>query len=121
MTDEDLSWPLVAARAADAKGGTATVVLDVGPVLAVVGEFVITSAPNTRLVRTIADDVEEQIAAAGGPKPIRVEGLDDLQWVLLDYGDFVVHVFLDETRTYYDLEHLWSDVDRLDWKVDDPA
>ena len=75
----------------------------------------ITSAANPRQVRTIAEEVEEQIKAAGGPGPIRTEGLDDLRWALLDYGDVVVHVFHEEAREYYDLERLWSDVPRLDW------
>ena len=64
-------------------------------------------------------EVEEQITRAGGPKPLRTEGLDDLRWVLLDYGDFVVHVFSDEARAYYDLERLWRDVARVDWR--DPS
>ena len=115
---DDVRWPVLAARAADAKSGRDIVVLKVGPVLGICEHFVITSAPNTRLVRTIADEVEAQVSAAGGPKPLRVEGLDDLHWVLLDYGDFAVHVFLDETRHYYDLERLWSDVDRIDWSDD---
>jgi len=85
-------------------------------VLALCSHFVIASAGNTRLVRTISDEVEEQISQAGGPKPIRVEGRDDLSWVLMDYGDFVVHVFLQETREYYDLERLWADVERVDWR-----
>lgn len=110
-------WALVAARAADAKGGADVTVLDVGPVLAVCDHFVIASGTNSRQVRTIAEEVEEQVAAEGGPKPIRIEGLDDLRWVLLDYGDFVVHVFLDETRRYYDLERLWSDVPRVAWET----
>lgn len=115
--DDDARWPLVAARAADAKNGTEVVVLDVGDVLAVCGWFVIASASNDRLVRAIAEEVEEVVGREGGPKPLRVEGLDDLRWVLLDYGDFVVHVFLQETREYYDLERLWSDVPRLDWQA----
>ena len=119
--DDDAQWPVLAARAADAKSGEDVVVLEVGPVLALCGHFVIASASNTRLVRSIADDVEAQVAAAGGPRPLRVEGLDDLRWVLLDYGDFVVHVFLDETRRYYDLERLWADVDRVDWRESAPA
>jgi ribosome-associated protein len=56
------------------------------------------------------------VTEAGGPKPLRIEGLDDLHWVLMDYGSFVVHVFLDETRAYYELERLWSDVPRTAWR-----
>ncbi len=110
--DNEPDWALVAARAADDKKGTDTVVLYVGEVLAITDAFVITSAPNTRQVRTIAEAVEEQVSVAGGPKPNRIEGLDDLRWVLLDYGSFVVHVFLQEARDYYELERLWSDVPR---------
>lgn len=113
--DDDAHWPVMAARAADAKSATDVVVLEVGPVLALCSHFVICSAPNTRQVRAISDEVEAQVREAGGPKPKRTEGLDDLRWVLLDYGDFVVHVFVDEARQYYDLERLWSDVDRVDW------
>jgi ribosome-associated protein len=68
-------------------------------------------------VRTIAEEVEAQVKAVGGLSPLRVEGLDDARWVLLDYGDFVVHVFLDEVRDYYDLERLWSDAAKLDWEL----
>ena len=90
--------------------------------LSITEYFVITSAGNDRLVKTIAETVEERVSADGGPKPLRSEGFDDLRWVLLDYGDFVVHVFLDETREYYELERLWSDVPRLAWADDtDPA
>lgn len=110
------SWAIEAARAADSKGGVDVTVLEVGPVMALCEHFVIASATNTRQVRTIAEEVEARIAGAGGPRPVRTEGLDDLQWVLLDYGDFVVHVFLDETREYYDLERLWSDVARIPWQ-----
>ena len=117
----DATWAVEAARAADAKGGHDVVVLEVGPVLAVCEHFVIASGSNTRQVRTIADEVEDRVAKAGGPRPIRVEGKNDLQWVLLDYGDLVVHVFLEETRQYYDLERLWSDVPRVSWEPDRPA
>jgi ribosome-associated protein len=92
------------------------VVLEVGEVLSIVEHFVIASAPNGRQVRTIAEDVEDKLRLAGGGSPIRVEGLSDATWVLLDYGDVVVHVFLDETREYYDLERLWRDVPRVDWE-----
>lgn len=107
---------VVAARAAAAKLGTGTVILDVGDVLSIVEYFVVTSAPNTRQVRTIAEEVEEVVRRVGGEGPIRTEGLGDSTWVLLDYGDIVVHVFLEETREFYDLERLWSDVGRLEWE-----
>jgi len=108
-------WPVLAACAAASKKAIDPVVLAVGDVLAITDHFVITSGSNTRQVRTIADEVERQITEEGGPKPLRSEGLDDLRWVLLDYGDFVVHVFLDDARHYYELDRLWSDVPRVAW------
>ena len=116
MAESSQDWAVMAARAASSKKGVDPVVLAVGDVMAITDTFVIVSGTNTRQVRTIADEVEEQVFGAGGPKPLRVEGLDDLRWVLLDYGDFVVHVFLQEARDYYELERLWSDVPRVDWE-----
>jgi ribosome-associated protein len=113
---DPLHWVVAAAEAAASKTEAPTVVLDVGEVLAVTGWFVVTSGSNPRAVRTIAEEVEAQLTEAGGPKPLRVEGLDQRRWVLLDYGDFVVHVFGEEEREFYDLERLWSDVDRVDWR-----
>ena len=107
----------IAARAADEKTATDTVVLEVGEVLGIAEAFVITSAGNERLVRTIAEEVERQVKEAGGPGPLRVEGMSDARWVLMDYGDIVVHVFLEEARRYYDLERLWSDAPRFDWQA----
>ena len=83
------------------------------PVLAITDSFLIASAPNERLVRAIAEEIERQIKDLGGPAPLRVEGLREGDWVLLDYGDFVVHVFREETRRFYDLERLWSDAPRM--------
>ncbi len=113
--DSHAHWAVAAALAADAKHGEDTVVLEVGDVLAITDYFVITSGVNSRQVRTIAEEVEVKVAEAGGPRPLRTEGFDDLRWVLLDYGAFVVHVFLQEARDYYSLERLWSDVPRLSW------
>ena len=115
-TSESTRWAVEAARAADDKRGADTLILAVGNILAVTDHFVITSGTNPRQVRTIAEEVEQRISEAGGPKPIRIEGLDDLTWVLLDYGDFVVHVFHEEARRYYELERLWSDVPKIEWQ-----
>jgi ribosome-associated protein len=113
----ELARPLAAAAAgaADDKQGRDIVILDVGQVLAITDLFVITSGANARQVRTIVEEVEKKVKEAGGPGPERIEGLDDARWVLMDYGDFVVHVFLDEVRRYYDLERLWADAPRTDW------
>jgi ribosome-associated protein len=113
-TDTDAP-ALAAARAADAKGGDRTVVLRVGEVLGITELFVVTSASNTRLVRAVVEDIEAQVAAEHDVRPRRIEGRDDLRWVLMDYGDWVAHVFLDEARAFYDLERLWADVPRVAW------
>jgi ribosome-associated protein len=118
--DSIRTWVVTAAIAADDKQGRETVVLEVGDVLAITGWFVITSGANERQVRTIVDEVEHRIDDVGGPKPLRIEGLDDRRWVLMDYGDFVVHVFLEEARGYYELERLWKDVPQLDWRDEVP-
>jgi ribosome-associated protein len=109
-------WCAVAAQAADAKGGEDTLILAVGRVLAITDAFVITSGANIRQVRTIAEEVEEKVKAIGGPAPLRIEGLDDARWVLMDFGDFVVHVLVDEARGFYELERLWADADVWPWE-----
>jgi ribosome-associated protein len=105
----------IAARAADAKKAQDIVILDVGEIMGIVETFVIASAPNSRLVRAIVDEIEREVFEKTGDKPRAVEGLRDASWVLLDYGDLVVHVFLAETREFYDLERLWADVARVPW------
>jgi ribosome-associated protein len=105
----------IAAHAADDKKGEDIIVLDVADIMGIVDAFVITHASNPRLVRAIVDEVREQMSVLAGVKPRAVEGLDDTTWVLLDYGDLIVHVFLEETRDFYDLERLWSDAPRIEW------
>lgn len=107
-----------AAESVDAKLGRDTVVLAMEELFGVVDAFVITSAQNTRHVRTLVEEVERGVKEAHGVVPVRIEGLGDATWVLMDYGDFIVHVFLQETREYYDLEHLWSGAPRVPWRRD---
>ena len=76
--------------------------------LGVVDFFVVTSGRSARQVRTLTEEVERLTKLRCGRGPSRVEGLSDARWVLLDFGDVVVHVFDEETRAYSDLEHLWS-------------
>lgn len=113
--DVVLEWATTAALAADDKQGRDTIVLEVGAVLAITDFFVITSANNGRQVRTIAEAVEERLKESGRV-PLRTEGRSDLTWVLLDYGDLVVHVFLEETRRFYDIERLYRDVPVINWQ-----
>jgi ribosome-associated protein len=115
VADAALGWVLAAARGAASKTDASTVVLDVGDVLALTSWFVVTSASNPRQVKAVAEAVEEAVAAASGPRPRTIEGLGARQWVLVDFGDFVVHVFDDEARAVYDLERLWADVPRVEW------
>ncbi|MEA2685515.1 MAG: ribosome-associated protein [Actinomycetota bacterium] len=114
--DQVRDWARTAARAAASKGGEDTIVLEVGQILAITESFVITSGRNHRQVAAIAEEVEAQVKAFAGIRPLRTEGLAQAEWVLLDYGDFVVHAFLDETRHYYDLERLRSDAPRIEWE-----
>jgi ribosome-associated protein len=112
-TEASPALALEAARAASDKKATDPVILYVGDVLAICDYFVIASASNDRQVRAICEEVEERVFKAGGGKPRFIEGLDDARWVLVDYGDWIVHVFLDEAREFYDLERLWGDVPRI--------
>ena len=105
----------VAARAADDKKAERTLVLDVASVLGITDYFVITSASNRRLVRTVVDAVEESVRDATGRSPLRTEGLAEQLWVLVDYGDVVVHVFAEKIRMYYEIERLYRDVPKVPW------
>jgi len=106
---------IAASRALDEKKGEDIRILEVGPVLGITEYFVITSAPNRRLVKSLAEEVEEQVFILHDRRPLRTEGLRDQQWVLLDYGDVVVHVFSDEQRRFYEIERLYRDVVTVDW------
>lgn len=107
----------VAAEAAVAKKGTDVAILEVGEILGIIELFVLVSASNVRQVKTVVDEVEKAVKESDGGSPRSIEGLGDASWVLMDYGDVVVHVFLDETRAYYDLDRLWADVPRTDVDV----
>ena len=107
----------IAAHAADEKKGEEIVVLEVGDIISIAEVFVLVSAPNTRLVRTIVEEIELALKVSDDEGPRSVEGLDDATWVLIDYGDVIVHVFLNETRAYYDLDRLWADAPTVEWTL----
>ena len=117
-TDIDSSevLALCAARAASDLKATDVLVLDVGTLLSITGYFVIASASNPRQVRAVVDDVEAKVKAELGRVPVRTEGVREQQWTLIDYGDVVVHVFLDSVREFYEIERLYMDAPRVDWE-----
>jgi ribosome-associated protein len=101
------------AAAADKKAER-IVVLDVSRTLAITDHFVICSGKSERQVHTIADAIERRLREEREIKPLRREGHRDARWVILDYVDFLVHVFHREEREYYDLERLWADAPVLE-------
>lgn len=106
----------VAAHAAADKKGEDITVLDVGEIISITEVFVLVSASNTRQVRAIVEDVELALNLADDENPRSVEGLNDATWVLMDYGDVIIHVFLAETREFYDLDQLWADAPTIEWE-----
>lgn len=104
------------ARVIDDKQGENTIVFPVGPVLGITEYFVVTSASNGRLVRAITDSVLGNVREAVGKGPLRTEGAREQQWVLIDYGDVVVHIFIDEMRRFYEIERLYKDIVPTPWR-----
>ena len=104
------SWIGIALQAIEAKQGEDTAVIEVGEVIGITDYFVVTTGNNKRQVRSLVEEVEDQIKQNNGPSPKSIEGNQDFKWVLMDYGDFLVHVFDSKERAYYQLDKLWSDM-----------
>ena len=98
----------IAAAAADAKGGEDLIALDVSQPLPLVDIFLLVTGRSERNVAAIADEIEDRLLEAGF-KRLRREGRNEARWILLDFGDLVVHVFHEQERIYYGLERLWKD------------
>ena len=88
--------------------------LDVSDLVVVTELFVIATGTSSRHVKTLVEEAEHKIKTEIGRRPVRREGEDHGRWVLLDYGDFVVHVFDQVTRDYYELERLWADAPSIE-------
>ena len=102
-----------AVAAADGKKAVDLIVLDLRKAAGFTDFFVIASGTNVRQVRAIADAVIETLSAEG-IKPAHVEGYDRAEWILLDYFDFIVHIFSPDTRSFYGLERLWGSAERIE-------
>ena len=118
MTPKD--YALIAARAADSKKGIDIVIQHVSDLLVITDYFVIVTGANDRQVAAIADEIEEKLREKAGIKPIGREGFLNCTWVLLDYGDYVIHVMHEESRKFYNLERLWRDCPQIDLQLEHP-
>jgi len=121
-TPERMSRALELARAcariADDNRGKDVLLLDLRPATPLVDYFVIVTANSRRLGRAIAEEIDKEMKHRGEFK-LGIEGSEEGRWTLIDYGDFVVHVFSPEARSYYALEEIWGDAPQLDWQ--DPS
>ena len=108
----------IAARAASEKKATDLVALDLRDVASFTEYFLICSGASTRQVQAISDGVEEALRE-NSKRPLHIEGYSSAEWILLDYGDFIVHVFSRASRRFYDLERLWRDAPRVEMKGSD--
>ena len=103
----------IAVKALDSKKGRNINVLKIDDLTILGNYFVIASATSTTQVRALAEEVEYQLSQHG-IEPKGIEGYQDKTWIVLDYVDVIVHVFLEETRDFYQLEHLWADGTKVD-------
>ncbi len=111
-------WAIIAAEAAAEKKAENVIAIEVAELLVVTDFFVIATGKSDTQVKAIADEVEHQLLERGRIKPIGREGISEAKWILLDYGDLVIHVFQKPERDFYRLEKLWGDAPRLEL---DPA
>lgn len=110
-----LELATVCARIAEDNRAKDIVILDLRSATSLVDYFIIATAPSRRQANSIAIEVDQEMKKRG-EKKLGFEGSEEGRWTLIDYGDFVVHVFNQETREYYDLEHIWGDAAKVDWK-----
>ena len=116
-TEHAIELTVTAARAASDKKAGHIMAFDVSDQLAITDAFVLASAPNERQVQSIVDEVELKLRDLGS-KPLRREGHKEGRWVLLDYGEIVVHVQHEEERQFYALERLWRDCPSISLPAD---
>lgn len=105
----------MAANAIFAKKGVDITLLDVEGLFLLSDVFVIATGTSRPHVQTLADHVEEKLREVRDLKPLRREGRTEGEWVLLDFGDIIVHVFQAEPREFYGLERLWADAEKVEW------
>ena len=107
----------IAARAAEEKQGTDLFAVDASDAMGLIDGFLVVSAHNERLVNAVADGIEDALREQAGMKPVRREGRASGRWILLDFGDIVIHVQHEEDREFYALDRLWSQAPRIELGV----
>jgi len=95
------------------KKATELNVMSVGELTSIADYFILASASNERQAAAIADNIEEELRTKAKTKPLLVEGKNPGRWILLDYGDFIFHIFTEDTRRFYGLERLWGDAPNM--------
>ncbi|HLJ75649.1 MAG TPA: ribosome silencing factor [Thermoanaerobaculia bacterium] len=113
MTDPIQQRVRTAVQAAVDKKAFDLAVLGVAELTSIADYFILCSANTERQTQAIADNVTEKVRSEDGAKPLLVEGTTPGRWILIDYGDFIVHVFTEECRRYYGLERLWGDAPNM--------
>ena len=113
-----LQRALLAARVAEENRGRDIVILDMRPLTAVFDYFVLASGTSRRQLHAMSEEIDHALEDRMGDRRLGIEGYQESRWILLDYGDVVIHLFEPETRTYYALEDLWAQAKRVDVKAE---
>jgi ribosome-associated protein len=111
--DRSLERALAAARVADLNRGRDIAILDLRELTPVFDYFVVVTGSSRRQLHAISEEIDDVMAREFGDQRLGIEGYAESRWILLDFGDVVVHMFDEETRAYYDLEHLWAGAKRV--------
>jgi ribosome-associated protein len=113
-TDRSLQLALAAARTAAENRGQNLVVLDLREQTPIFDYFVLATGTSRRQLHAMSEEIDNKLQRDLGDRRLGIEGFTDSRWILLDYGSVVIHLFDEETRSYYDLENLWGSARRLD-------
>jgi ribosome-associated protein len=120
LSDLNPAWQ-TAAKAAEEKQAVDLHVLDLRGVTPMADLFLICHGRNPRQIQAIADEIEKQLKDQDGERPLAIEGMKNAEWVLMDYGDFVVHIFSEKARAYYDLERLYREARQVAYPPESAA